>query len=216
MFEKFLNLIFPNVCGFCNKVDKNSLCKNCELNLEKYEINCIKDYTNNSQKYFDYLYSALKYENEVREKIIKYKFNENSYLYKTFAKIIIKNKKVYGFLKLYDIIISVPMHKLKKSVRGYNQSELLTKEIAKQMGIHFEKNVLIKIRNTKVQSTLTKTQRAENVKNAFLVTDDTKIKDKKIILIDDIYTTGSTVNECSRILKKAGAKEICVVTIAKD
>lgn len=216
MFEKFLNLIFPNVCGFCNKVDKNSLCKNCELSLEKYEINCIKDYTNNSQKHFDYLYSALKYENEVREKIIKYKFNENSYLYKTFAKIIIKNKKVYGFLKLYDIIISVPMHKLKKSVRGYNQSELLAKEIAKQMGIQFEKNVLIKIRNTKVQSTLTKTQRAENVKNAFLVTDDTKIKDKKIILIDDIYTTGSTVNECSRILKKAGAKEICVVTIAKD
>lgn len=216
MFENFLNLIFPNVCGFCNKIDKNSLCKNCELNLEKYEINCIKDYTKDNQKYFDYLYSALKYENEVREKIIKYKFNENSYLYKTFAKIIIKNKKVYGFLKIYDIIISVPMHKLKKSVRGYNQSELLAKEIAKQMGIHFEKNVLIKIRNTKVQSTLTKTQRADNVKNAFSITDDTKIKDKKIILIDDIYTTGSTVNECSRILKNAGAKEICVVTIAKD
>ena len=169
-----------------------------------------------NQKYFDYLYCALKYENVVREKIIKYKFNENSYLYKTFAKIIIKNKKVYGFLKLYDIIISVPMYKIKKSVRGYNQSELLASEIAKQMELSFEKDVLIKIKNTKVQSTLTRTQRVENVKNAFFVTDDTKIKDKKIILIDDIYTTGSTVNECSKILKRAGAKEICVVTIAKD
>ncbi|MBO5413213.1 MAG: ComF family protein [Clostridia bacterium] len=216
MFEKFLNLIFPNVCGFCNEIDKNSLCKNCELSLEKYEINCIKDYTKDNQKYFDYQYSALKYENIVREKIIKYKFNENSYLYKTFAKIIIKNKKVYGFLKLYDIIIPVPMHKLKKSVRGYNQSELLAKEIAKQMELHFEKELLIKIKNTKVQSTLTKTQRAENVKNAFFVADTTKVKGKKIILIDDIYTTGSTVNECSKVLKKAGAKEICVVTIAKD
>lgn len=216
MFEKILNLIFPNVCGFCNEIDKNSLCKNCELSLEKYEINCIKDYTKDNQKYFDYQYSALKYENIVREKIIKYKFNENSYLYKTFAKIIIKNKKVYGFLKLYDIIISVPMHKLKKSIRGYNQSELLAKEIAELMELKFAKNVLIKVKNTEVQSTLTKKQRVENVKNAFSITDNTKIKDKKIILIDDIYTTGSTVNECSRILKNAGAKEICVVTIAKD
>ena len=71
MFEKILNLIFPNVCGFCNKIDKNSLCKNCELSLTKYEINCIKDYTKDNQKYFDYQYSALKYENIVREKIIK-------------------------------------------------------------------------------------------------------------------------------------------------
>ena len=85
MFEKFLNLIFPNVCGFCNKIDKNSLCENCELKLAKYRINGIKDYTKDNKKYFNYLYSALKYENEVREKIIKYKFNENSYLYKTTA-----------------------------------------------------------------------------------------------------------------------------------
>lgn len=216
MFEKFLNLIFPNVCGFCNKINNNSLCKSCELNLSKYEINCIKDYTNTKQKYFDYLYCALKYENTVREKIIKYKFNENSYLYKTFAKIIIKNEKIYRFLKLYDIIIPVPMHKNKKAVRGYNQSELIAKEIARNMELEFDKNILIKEKNTNVQSTLTKIKRAENVKNAFLVEDNTKIKGKKVILIDDIYTTGSTVNECSKVLKKAGAKEICVVTIAKD
>ena len=108
------------------------------------------------------------------------------------------------------------MHKLKKSVRGYNQSELVANEIAKQMELPFEKTVLIKTKNTKVQSTLTKTQRIENVKNAFFVTDTTKVKDKKVVLIDDIYTTGCTVNECSKVLKQAGAKEICVVTIAKD
>lgn len=216
MFEKILNLIFPNICGFCNQIDNNSLCKNCELMLSKYEINCIKDYKQDNKRYFDYLFCALRYENKVREKIIEYKFNEKSYLYKTFTKIIIKNKKIYGFLKLYDIIISVPMFEDKKAVRGYNQSELIAKEIAKQVGLKFEKDVLIKIKNTKVQSTLTKTQRMENVKNAFWVTDNTKIIDKNIILIDDIYTTGGTVNECSKILKQAGAKEICVVTIAKD
>lgn len=213
MFEKILNLIFPEVCGFCDKINKNNLCKTCELALSKYEINCI---TEVEDKYFDYLFSALKYENIVREKIIKYKFNEKSYLYKTFVKIIIKNKKIYSFLKLYDIIISVPMHKLKKSVRGYNQSELIAKEISKQIEIKFEKNILVKQINTEVQSTLTKTQRMKNVKGAFSITDFTKVRGKKIILVDDIYTTGSTVNECGKILKQAGAKEICVVTIAKD
>lgn len=213
MFEKILNLIFPNVCGFCNQINKDSLCKNCELMLTKYEINCI---TKTQNKYFDYLFCALKYKDCVREKILQYKFFENSYLYKTFAKIIIKNKKIYGFLKLYDIIISVPMHKSKKAVRGYNQSELIASELAKQMELEFGKNILIKQINTKVQSTLTKTQRTENIKNAFAVMDFEKIKGKKVILIDDIYTTGSTVNECSKVLKQAGAKEICVVTIAKD
>lgn len=213
MFEKFLNLIFPNVCGFCNKKDENSLCKSCELSLKKYEINCITKIKN---KYFDYLYCALKYEDIVREKILQYKFFENSYLYKTFAKIIIKNKKIYGFLKLYDIIISVPMYKNKKAVRGYNQSELIAKEIAKQMELTFEKDVLIKQKNTKVQSTLTGKQREENIKDAFTIINSEKIRNKKIILVDDIYTTGSTVNECSKMLKQAGAGEICVVAIAKD
>ena len=214
MFEKILDLIFPNVCGFCDKVNKNSLCKNCELMLSKYEINCIKKIIN--EKYFDYLCCLLKYENNVREKIIQYKFNEKSYLYKTFTKIIIKNKKIYGFLKLYDIIIPVPMHKNKKAVRGYNQSELIAKEMSKNMGLSFENDVLIKTKNTQVQSLLKKTQRTDNVKNAFAINNNEKINNKKVILIDDIYTTGSTVNECSKVLKQAGAKEICVVTIAKD
>jgi len=202
MFEKFLNLIFPNVCGFCNKINKSNLCKACEFSLKKYEINVIKNYKDEKGKYFDYLFCALKYENLVREKIISYKFNENSYLYKTFAKIIIKNKKIYGFLKSYDIILSVPMHKSKQSVRGYNQSALIAKELSNELDIKFEKNNLIKIKDTKTQSTLTKNQRKDNIKGAFLVKDILKIKNKKIILVDDIYTTGNTVNECSKILKK--------------
>lgn len=216
MFEKFLNLIFPNVCGFCNKINKNSLCINCGQKLEKYKINCIKNHTNDRSKYFDYLFCALKYENFVRDKIILYKFYEQSYLYKTFVKIIIKNKKIYRFLKLYDIIISVPMTETKKKIRGYNQSELIAKELAKSLGLIFAKDILVKVKETQTQSTLSKTQRKNNIKGAFQVLDKTKIENKKVVLIDDIYTTGNTVNECSRMLKKAGAKQIVVVTIAKD
>lgn len=216
MFEKFLNLIFHNVCGFCNRIEKDSLCKNCEAILSKYELNGIKDYRQDKTKYFDYLFCALKYENIVRDKIISYKFGEKSYLYKTFAKIIIKNKKIYSILKLYDIIIPVPMYKSREAVRGYNQSTLIAKEIAKNMELKYYKNILIKTKNTKVQSTLKKSERLTNIKNAFLVQKNEIIKDKKIVLLDDIYTTGSTVNECSKVLKQAGAEEILVLTIAKD
>ena len=216
MFEKFLNLIFPNVCGFCNRINKNSLCNNCKTELEKYELNIINDYRQDKTKYFDYVFCALKYENIVRDKIIAYKFGEKSYLYKTFAKIIINNKKIYRFIKFYDIIISVPMYKSKQSVRGYNQSSLLARELSKYTNIRVLNNVLIKIKDTKVQSTLNKTTRLKNIKGAFKVQNNEQIIDKKIILMDDIYTTGSTVNECSKVLKLAGAKEILVITIAKD
>lgn len=216
MFEKFLNLIYPNVCGFCNQINKNSLCKSCEISLNNYYLNCIKDYTKDKTKYFNYLYSSLKYENVVRNKIISYKFGEASYMYKTFAKIIINNTKIYRFLESYDIITAVPMYKLKKNARGYNQSELVAKEIAKQANITFCDNILIKTKSTKVQSTLTKKQREDNVKGAFEVLNELLVNNKKIVLFDDIYTTGSTVNECARDLKKAGANEIFVLTIAKD
>ena len=216
MFEKFLDLIFPNVCGFCNRIDKNSLCKNCELTLSKYELNCIKDCRQDKTKYFDYLFCALKYENIVRYKLIAYKFSEKSYLYKTFTKIITKNKKIYGFMKLYDIIIPVPMYKNKESVRGYNQSTLIAQELAKSMQIKCDKRILLKIKDTKVQSTLNKTERLNNIKDVFYVANRERINNKKIILVDDIYTTGNTVNECSKMLKQSMAKEILVITIAKD
>ena len=208
-----LEIIYPPVCGICGKINKKHLCVKCANRIKKYEINTIERVNN---KYFDYQIKILKYENEIRNKIIDYKFNEKPYLYKTFGKMILNNEKIYSFLKKYDIILCVPMHISKKMQRGYNQSELITKEIAKNTGIKYIMNNLVKIKNTKRQSTLTKTQREENVKNAFAVRNVDEVKDRKVILFDDIYTTGSTVNECSRVLKRAGVKEITVLTLAVD
>ena len=207
----FLDLIYPPVCGFCKEINKNNLCRNCEQLLKKYEIATINKIQN---KNFEYIINMLKYEGIVRNEIINYKFNENSYLYATFAKIILKNKKICSFLQNYDIIIPVPMYKTKRLKRGYNQSELIAKLLAKDIGLECPKNSLIKIKDTKVQSLLNKTERYKNIKNAFLA--NTNVNNKKIVLFDDIYTTGNTVNECSRVLKNAGAQEILVLTLAKD
>ena len=211
-----LDLIYPPVCGICDKINKKNLCKKCELKIKKYEINKIEDCRKDKLKYFDYHIKIFRYENIIRDKIIDYKFNEKAYLYKTFEKMILKTKKTYSFLKKYDIILYVTMFKKHKLIRGYNQSELIARKISDTLGITLEKNNLAKVINTKKQSTLTKSEREKNVKNAFKLKNPEKIKDKKIILFDDIYTTGSTVNECSKILKKAGAAEIVILTIAVD
>ncbi len=211
-----LDLIYPPVCGICDKINKKNLCKKCELKIKKYEINKIEDCRKDKLKYFDYHIKIFRYENIIRDKIIDYKFNEKAYLYKTFEKMILKTKKTYSFLKKYDIILYVPMFKKHKLIRGYNQSELIARKISDTLGITLEKNNLAKVINTKKQSTLTKSEREKNVKNAFKLKNPEKIKDKKIILFDDIYTTGSTVNECSKVLKKAGAAEIVILTIAVD
>ena len=208
-----LDIIYPPVCGICDKINKKSLCKKCEIKIKPYQINEIKKIKNKS---FDYQIKILKYENIIRDKIINYKFNEKAYLYKTFAKIILKNKKIYGFLKKYDIIMCVPMHIKKKMLRGYNQSELIAKELAKKLQIEKQFNNLVKIKDTKKQSTLTKEQRKINLKNAFQIKNSEKVKTKKVILFDDIYTTGSTVEECSKVLKRVGVSSIAVVTLAID
>ncbi len=217
MKESILNLIYPKVCGICEKICKEALCKKCEVALEKYKIDNIKNCTNNKKVHFDYCINMLKYESIIREKIIDFKFNEKTYLYKTFAKIMLKDEKICRFLqKQYDIIIPVPMHKYKRRLRGYNQTELIAKELAQNLRIPIDTKSFAKIKCTETQSTLTKSKRNENVKGAYEVLEENNIIDKNIILFDDIYTTGSTLNECSKILKKAGARSIIALTLAKD
>ena len=210
-----LDLIYPNVCGICNKVSKNSICNKCYIKVKELE----KMYKLDTYgKHFDEGYSLFKYDGIIRDKIIDYKFNNKSYLYKTFAEIFLKNKKIYGILKKYDIIIPVPIARKRKLKRGYNQTELIACSLAKNTNIEFEKNVLVKAKNIIAQSKLTRNDRIKNVQGAFKIKNkkEERIKNRNIILFDDIYTTGSTANECSRVLKEKGANNILVLTIAKD
>lgn len=217
MLEYILDLIYPNVCGFCNTICKESLCNECEEKIQSKLICNIDNYENDNAKYFSKHLYLFKYNDEIRQKILDYKFNDKAYLYKTFSKIIIKNEKICGFLKKYDIIIPVPIHKKRMNIRGYNQSELITKEIAKKIdNITIENNILLKIQNTKPQSTLNKLERSNNIKNAYIIKNADKVKNKKVLLFDDIFTTGNTTNECSKLLKLSGAKDIGIITLAKD
>lgn len=212
-FNNILVFLYPDVCSICEKTDKNSLCIKCNeklKNISKYRLILAKD------KCFDEQLYVFRYEGIIREKIIQYKFYEKSYMYKTFAKIILNHEKKYRFLLNYDIIIPVPIHYKRKCERGYNQSSLIAKEISKELNIECIENVLYKKINNNRQSTLNQKQRIQNVKNVYGIKNIGKIKNKNIILFDDIYTTGSTLNECAKLLKQNGAKKILVLTLAKD
>ena len=208
-----INLIYPNVCGICEKICKDDLCKKCEIKLNNIMKLKIDIYKNKNFRKHLYLF---KYEGIIKEKLIKFKFNEKPYIYKSFVKILIKNKKVCRFLKSYDIIIPVPIHYNRKVIRGYNQSDLISKEIAKSLNIKYEDKVIFKKINNKPQSTKNKEERKVNVIGAYYCKNGHRIYGKKVLILDDIYTTGSTVNECSKVLKLAGAKSVDVITIAKD
>lgn len=237
MLELVLNFLFPQKCIICGNLCRDFICIICEKRLEKYRkfeiinnkklfmdklgiqnANFMQKYylIDNQKIYWEKMIYCFDYKSIVRKYMLKYKFYDKSYLAQFFAYEILKNKKVYEMFKSYDIIIPVPMDKIKKARRGYNQTELIINIISKTGVIVSNNNTLDKVKLTKTQSTLTKSDRKNNVKNSYIVKCVEKIKNKKVILFDDIYTTGSTVNEISKKLKEAGAKEILIMVIAKD
>ena len=159
----------------------------------------------------------FKYGGIIQEKIIKYKFYEKAYLYNMFAEIIFKNLQVMKYIKSYEMIIPIPLHKYRKRERGYNQTYLIIKELSKRDNtIVMENDILKKQKNIKPQSSLNELQRNNNIKGAFYIENEIKKKKKKVLLFDDVFTTGSTTNECSKKLKEKGAKKVGILTIAKD
>ena len=232
ILENVLNLFFPIKCGVCGKIGL-PICNNCEKIIKKYEINLVEnDYIeiensmsskniiidqannyklkNNSkikvQKIFLY-----KYDDIVRKLLINYKFNDASYLADSFAYLIKNNKKIYNILKTYDIILPVPLHRKRKLERGYNQTEL----IVRKLGLKYENDCLIKVKNIKPQSQNDVEKRKTEIKDVFKIQNIEKINNKKVLILDDIYTTGSTANECIKTVSIA-TKNIGFVSIARD
>lgn len=171
---------------------------------------------NHNDKNFEKLLYCFKYEGNIRKLILNYKFNEKSYLYKTFVNFLLKNEKWFEILKTCDTIIPIPISKKRNKERGYNQSLLIAKEIGKKVQIPVNSDCLYKIKNTIEQSKLNKEEREKNIQGVYELKNKEILNNKNILLIDDIYTTGNTVNECARILKENGANKIGILTIAKD
>lgn len=217
--KNMLFFIFPRKCEMCETISESYICDKCKNEIEnsKLYLNKVDDYSKDDTKYFDEHAYIFEYTSIIREKIIQYKFKNRAYLGKMFSEFFVKNEKMCGFFKKYDIIIPVPMTNKKIKERGYNQTEIIARIISQNIpNITMQKNVLTKYKDNKVQSQLNKKQRQQNVQNVYKLNNEEIIKEKNILIFDDIYTTGATCNECAKTLKKAQPSKIGIITIAKD
>lgn len=230
---KFLwEILFPAFCLNCQK-EGSYLCEDCfsliDILKRQYCPFCspprvvIDGKTCNQckrTKKLKGLYCAVSYnESPLVKKMI------NQFKYQPFLKELAKplaSLILAHFLNLEPVpnfkdflLIPVPLHKTKLKWRGFNHAEEISKELSRVLRIPVLTNVLIKIKKTPAQVELKKEQRKENIKNVFLCQKKAPITNKKILLIDDVFTTGSTLEECARTLKRAGAKEVWGAVVAR-
>lgn len=211
-------MIFPPKCIFCSELlypgTGINICSSCYKKVRFIDEKGQVIRTAPFSRYLDGIVCACEYSGVIKDSLIRYKFFEKSSYYRTFSGLLFeKLKKMTNYCK-FDIIISVPLHKRKQRIRGYNQSLLISRELSRAMGVMDSSGILYRTRDTHAQSLLKREERYKNVKDAFKVNNPDKIKGKKILLVDDILTTGQTISECSRVLKEAGAQTVIAAVIA--
>lgn len=233
-----LELFFPTFCFGCQK-EGTYLCQDCKATLEISELQyclCNKNplIINNGQKEhrkcnkcFDKelsgLYSALPYKESVLTRTLIHNFKYQPYikdLAKTLALLLVEHLLISGNNKekvwRNSILIPIPLDKKKLKSRGYNQAEELAKELSKILRIPVFSDNLIKIKTTLSQIELSGKEREQNLKGAFIIKNPAKITGEKLFLVDDVYTTGSTMEECAKTLKEAVAKQVWGITITRE
>ncbi len=210
-------LFFPNRCAVCNRVVDSSIryCCDCEEKLHRVPpyIAEICSFTGNnlmrtSQKAaFDGYAAPFFHEAGGRELIYNFKFHNRSELKEVLADEMADSFRKYLSEHSFDFICGVPFTFSGKLRRGYDQVDLLCRELSKRLSIPYER-LLKQVRRKKPQHTLRAHGRFLNVKGIYALRKGVNIKEKTILLVDDIITTGATVNECARVLKRNGAKAV--------
>jgi len=155
------------------------------------------------------------YESTLLEAIHNFKYRGKITFGKIMGRLMAEYKSPNFNISDFTLIIPVPLHSKRLRERGFNQSVILAREIVRILPIPMDFLTLKRYTYTEPQIHLGKKERESNVRGAFMVTDPDKIKDRKIILVDDVYTTGSTVKECARMLMKNGAQTVAVLTLAR-
>lgn len=226
MRNEFLNKIFdfflPRICPVCNqklKYSEEIICDNCFDKLKLTPESLIEEEYQKKfsvKKYISDFHPVFIFEKdrEIQHIIHALKYNRHFRVGIYFGKIIgnqIKDKLDNWKI---DLIIPVPLHKLKKAERGYNQSEFIAKGISVQTGIRWNKKIISRKKYTETQTHLTAEERQLNVKDAFKIKDKDAVDGKNILLVDDVITTGSTISECAHQLILAGAKNIYATSMA--
>jgi len=237
ILEKILEIFFPSHCVFCEKIiSKDALfCNDCWVKLQfitdpkckicAYPFDFQLDYDAANpicasclikKPSYDKALTIFRYNHVLKKIIGDLKYRDQTFLAKKFTKILID--KAQNEIANCDLIVAVPLHQKRLRKRKFNQAVLLCRNLVKFFPKKsFYPDFLLRVKNTAPQVELRKKQRQKNLKRVFLLNKKYQdlVKNKKILLVDDVMTTGATLENCAKELKKAGAKTVVVLTIAK-
>lgn len=222
MVISLLDFIFPKKCVLCGEFGEY-FCKDCYSRIEyvdapvcpvcqrqaiggKTHPGCARRYS------LDGLVIGCRYRDAVKKAIAKVKYRWVYDIEKVLVDLLVS--QIWKFDLPGDLVlVPVPLHKKRKNWRGFNQAEILAEDLSKKFGVEYS-DTMIRIIETKTQVGLKKDERKKNVKGAFRLKDGAWVKGKNILLVDDVYTSGATMAECARVLKRAGAKCVWGIAIA--
>ena len=199
-----VRFIRPPFCGRCGLPFQGDLttafeCTNCrEMEL-----------------HFRSARSAVVAKTVVLEAIHRFKYQRALWFENFLADLLIREAGPELRGQKWDFIVPVPLHSLKQREREFNQAEILARHLSDATNIPLKTTLLRRVTSTRTQTRLTKQQRAENMRRAFAIRDGRKLSGEKIILVDDVFTTGATTSACAKALSAAGAGEVCVWTVAR-
>ncbi|HPW45453.1 MAG TPA: ComF family protein [bacterium] len=209
-----LRIVYPPRCPLCGNFQTEELTICDECSARAIRVDAGPDISQLGAVYLDSCISCFAFEGGVRGCVHSFKYGEAINL----AGFI--GREIHSKLRQteeFDMIIPVPLHSRKLKLRGYNQAALIAEIVSKRSGKRAEKNLLKRIRNDSPQATLHRVERIRNVKSSFAISKRAEgvVRGKRILLVDDVMTTGATLNECAKILKKAGAAVVVGITFAR-
>jgi len=233
-----MDLIYPRHCIGCKKPLKNTAtieniaCAGCWANIKKNRppfCACCGRYIDwktsrskvcnsclKKELHFDRAFSACIYEGLVKELIHRFKYRSQDHLSPVLSFLLIDFIKEFNLppLEYFDMLMPIPLHKNKLREREFNQSALIAQNLSKAFGMDVSTDNLMRVRDTNTQTELPPEKRFLNVLDSFSVREPAKIKDKMILLVDDVLTSGATCSEAAKALKSNGARTVFVLTIA--
>lgn len=221
--------LFPKSCPMCDKLlEKSRLicvpcekklsyieepkCKKCGKQLDKYRIEYCMD-CSMKKHYYKSGIAAFLYNDMVSHSIYRFKYHNRRTYAEFYGKAIAerygRNIQRWGA----EVIIPVPIHGRKLARRGYNQAGLIARELGKWINMKVDEDCLLRVVNTKPQKEMDKSDRKKNVEKAFKMNNNV-VKYRKVILVDDIYTTGSTIDACAKVLLDSGVKQVNFISLS--
>ena len=221
--------LYPEVCPMCGKVidtgaglccgDCSSklipirppVCLKCGKELDDEEKDCCQDCTD-MERYYIKGFPALVYNQDMAKCLSDFKYHNMRCYGRFLADIIVKHRGKEILLAAPDVIVPVPIHKSKLKTRGYNQAEILARELGRRLKLPVDTELILRDEKTAPQKGLSNQERDENLKRAF-ISSKKIVEYKSALIVDDIYTTGATVEACTQVLHGMGIKDIYYTSV---